>query len=163
MSEQVERLIAAVRKRGSDARDLRDAVHEASHGLRLKMHLDTWDREEIHAACMDLRPGDVYVEELMARAVEQVVCDRLGQPAGPVKEWAHITWMEAFKNGLDMGNHVEEHIVLYMGKPEVAKLADEIIALAEQLPLTKDHLMVIFSTWSQHTRSETSKPHGRPT
>lgn len=71
------KLIEAIRARGSDARDLRDAAHEAHHALSAKVR-GPWDRENIHKFVIRLRRSDEILDEMVARAVETIVCERFG-------------------------------------------------------------------------------------
>jgi len=97
-----ELILEAVRSRGSDARDLRDAAHEAHHALFAQVR-GSWDREAIHTALVrhsdrsGLGMGALISYELDARAVERTVCLRLGVDHD-LDKWSHITWMETLKN-----------------------------------------------------------------
>lgn len=89
-------VIAAIRVCGSDATDLRDAAHEAHHALSAGV-VGKWDRERIHRAVVRLgRSGEVR-DELMARAVEQLVCAHFRVKIDPVSRWAFVSAMEAIK------------------------------------------------------------------
>lgn len=104
-------IVAAVASRGSNPRDLRDAAHEACHALMFNVKPGTWDRETINGKIERTRNGHAMARimygrrfgvmidaEVIARAVEQVVCKRFGVDCGTVEEWAHIAWMEAMQN-----------------------------------------------------------------
>lgn len=94
-----EKIIKAIRARGSDATDLRDAAHEAHHALDAKAK--KWDRESIHRALMRRHRCALLRSEVMARAVEQIVCTRLGvDPKGDVEKWALVACLESIKYGL---------------------------------------------------------------
>lgn len=137
MNDQAQRILAAIRARGceahggeSDAGEFRHAVHEAVHGLRLKV--PTWKNAAIHRACTKVRPGDRLVEELIARAVEQLVCQRLGVEIMSVEKYAFITCMESLKHRLDIGpiDFVAEGIRSRMTDTRVvAPLVEQILAL----------------------------------
>jgi len=92
-------LLAAVRARGSDARDLRDAAHEACHAL--DVHLEPpWTRTRIHQAITDIVENEPEHErerlvgfELKARAVEHVICVSHDVPHD-LTAWSNTMWME---------------------------------------------------------------------
>lgn len=71
-----EGVVAWARAQGSDTREVRDAAHEASHAVELRVN--DWHRESIHAAVMELPPVERARTEVEARAVEQLVCEALG-------------------------------------------------------------------------------------
>lgn len=127
-----ESVIAAVRSMGSDACDLRDAAHEAYHAIRGGLRSGRWDRETIHRAVIRLEPADIACHELGARAVEQIVCARIGVDCGTVDSWAHVAWMEAFKSGVLMfpeGSWIADRVRERMTRPRFQRAADEILAL----------------------------------
>lgn len=127
-----ERLLKAIRDRGSDARDLRDAAHEACHALSWSVK-KRWTRENIHARKPRARALGVS-DEILARAVEQLVCQRLGVDCGSVKKWAMVCWMEMLKNeriSLPMDGWLEETITTRMKSRDAARMADAVIGLAE--------------------------------
>lgn len=93
MSPTAESIIAAIRKRGSDAIELRDAVHEAHHALFAGAR--KWDRDSIHRALRKFPRWMQAADELMARAVEQLVCKQLGVEIDGIEKWAHVSVMEA--------------------------------------------------------------------
>lgn len=110
-------LVAAVRARGSDADDARDAAHEALHALRAgrpwqrgRRHVlaDGWDREVIHAALVRSKRGRerigayLFAEEVLARAVERIVCRRVGHDIGDPEHWLFIAAMEGTKTGFNV-------------------------------------------------------------
>lgn len=89
-----DRLLAAVRKRGGEPRDPRDAAHEACHALDAKLK-GPWTRDNIHEAltkfCGDR--GVMLYHEIRARAVEMVVCQQLDIPYD-VEQWASTCYLE---------------------------------------------------------------------
>lgn len=108
MNDQAHRILSAIRARGcepighgTDPGEFRHAVHEAVHGIRLGAK--SWSNDAIHRACTRVRPGDRLREELIARAVEQLVCQRLGVACDTVEHFAFWTCMEALKNRVDIG------------------------------------------------------------
>lgn len=96
-----EFVVEAVRLRGSDARDLRDAVHEAHHaissGLRGK-----WERERVHQALLRMPRvkkwgvAMLVQEEVDARAVERLACAKFGIEYDS-EYWAMMAAMETCK------------------------------------------------------------------
>lgn len=139
-----EAIIAAVRSRGSDADDLRDAAHEAYHALRAGVRPGRWGRESIHRAILrGKRSGflsprhDLASHEIGARAVEQIVCARFSVHCGAIESWAHISWMEAHKSRVLMfppDGWIAERVREWMTKPRIIAAADEIIALKLYAP-----------------------------
>ena len=125
MSEQG--ILDAVRQRGSNAHDLRDAAHEATHGLELI--LPRWDRRIVDRALMRMRPDVRMRHEVTARAVEAVVCDRFGEEHS-VDHFAMVTAIEALKAGVsfDAGAFAEA-VRSAMTHPRVMDLAERVCAL----------------------------------
>lgn len=135
-SATARRIIAAVQARGSDADDLRDAVHEAVHGLL--GNLSSWERESLHRKLVE-RLGSSHgrigllSEEITARAVEAIVCERLGV-AHDIERFALVTLWEALKNGLYISwgeSELAKAVRARMGLPETQVLADRIVALGD--------------------------------
>lgn len=91
-----EHFLAIVQARGSDARDVRDAAHEACHALQWGV-TRPWTRDNIHAKKPRDRVSGIR-SELLARAVEQLVCAEFAIDCGTVEKWAHVCWMEMLKN-----------------------------------------------------------------
>lgn len=129
MSTRGDMLVAAVRSKGSDARDVRDAAHEACHALKWKAK--KWDRESIHKKRPKVR-GFGVSDEILARAVEQLVCADLGVECWPVEKAAMICWMEMLKNervSLPGGSWLEDRIREAMAGKQARKEADAVLAL----------------------------------
>lgn len=132
---RADRLVTAIRARGSDAEDVRDAAHEACHALDVGL-ADGWDRESIHAALMRRSiPSKALVYEVHARAVEQQVCRALRVPYD-AKAWAHIAWMETLKNGgmLVPAGFFSEAVKNHIGDERVKDLVARVLALGEVKP-----------------------------
>ncbi len=91
-------LLIRIRECGSDARDLRDAVHEASHALDCKLRIGYWQRPTIERAMKKMSRGDAIASEVEARAVEQIICERLNEPVKPVSHWVLVTCVESLKH-----------------------------------------------------------------
>lgn len=92
-------LLTIVRDRGSDARDLRDAAHEACHALDVRL-APPWTRNRIHDAITDVCDNEPETAseqligfELKARAVEHVICVRQGVEHS-LTAWSNTMWME---------------------------------------------------------------------
>lgn len=125
-----ERLLQIVQARGSDARDVRDAAHEACHALEWGVK-KSWTRDNIHERKPRDRVRGVR-SELLARAVEQLVCAELGIDCGPIEKWAHVCWMEMLKNErieLPMGDWMEKGIRAAMGSLEARRMVARVLAL----------------------------------
>ena len=121
------RIIAAARARGSDARDLRDAAHEASHAL--EWGAESWDRESIHAS----RPSDlaaVLASEILARAVEGLVCEALDEPIDPVEARALVALLELNRlfGGVPFGSLVQA-IRTRANAADAREMAAQVLAL----------------------------------
>lgn len=95
-SANQETLLLALRARGVDATDLRHCVHEASHALDGKMR-GPWSNEGVSAAMKRLGPGRAARSEILARAVEQIVCKHLGVETKGLDHWVGVSVMEAIK------------------------------------------------------------------
>ena len=128
-------IIDAVRKRGSDPRNLRDAAHEAHHALDAKVK-GKWDRENIHRYVRRMGNGRAVQSEIMARAVEQIVCARCGvDPGGDIEHWAFLAAMESIKNDRvniwQIGKlTLADCIKREMESPEAQSAANRVCALA---------------------------------
>ncbi len=127
-------LLAAIRARGSDAKTLRDAAHEAHHALVADVRT-TWTRDHIHEALIafcDERPGHLVTEELDARAVEQLVCQRLGVDCGAVDKWAAVCWFETVKSigvALPSPAWIADLVRERMQQSAIVAAADRVLAL----------------------------------
>ena len=127
-------VIAAARARGSNAADLRDAAHEACHALDAGLETG-WDREAIHEALR--RRHSVVVEffqaEVLARAVEQVVCADLGvDPGMSVEAAAMLAMLEAIKRDSPYTepSTMAKLVTATMNSTRARAMADRVIALA---------------------------------
>lgn len=100
-SMTAEQVVAAIQARGSDATDLRDAVHEAHHAVVTKLKRP-WERERIHQALLRMPRvrkwglSMLVMEEIDARAVERLACERFGVPYD-AERWAMAAAMETCK------------------------------------------------------------------
>lgn len=139
------RLIAAIHARGSDAVDLRDAAHEACHAIRWNVP-GKWTRKKITAA-NPYKSRRMFsfglADEITARAVEQIVCKRLGYTCATVEQCVLIMCMETLTYDRielkfeEMKKAIEDR----MESPQAAQLADQVIALvasdASTVPITR--------------------------
>lgn len=99
-----DKIVRAIRARGSDATDLRDAAHEAFHALEIRLR-GKWTRDRIHnALCRCARKRDsraiqseLVGYELRARAAERAVCQRFGIDY-ETEKWLHICYMETLQS-----------------------------------------------------------------
>lgn len=125
------RILTATRRRGVvpfESGDLRYASHEACHGIELG--LDDWDVDTIHYALAEQRIGDRVVMECRARAVEQIVCARLGVATKTIEQWAYVTSMEALRNRLDVPiDAIVTGTRARMDCPKTLALAERILAV----------------------------------
>lgn len=125
-------IIAAIRAQGNNASDLQDAAHEAHHALDAGVPEGQWDRTTIHRYVADLGPDAATASEVMARAVEQIVCADMGVDCGPPESWAIMSCLEAAKLGMPLPSvdaflaRVREAMV----SPEARAAADRVMALA---------------------------------
>ena len=117
-------LIAAVRARGGQPRDLRDAAHEACHALDVSLS-PPWTRDRIHDAVIahcgnepDTEQVRLIGLELRARAVEHVVCRSRGIEHD-LSAWAITMWMETASS-----------MRIFIPQPE--RLPDTILGLANR-------------------------------
>lgn len=125
-------LVAVIRERGSDATDLRDAVHEAHHALSSRT-VGRWTRENIHRHMCKMRTGEGVVDEVLARIVEQDVCARLGvDPGGDLDKWIGVSCFEATAHQLPFldYDHAIRAAQIRVGTPDARRAADAVIALA---------------------------------
>lgn len=125
-----ESVVRAVQNLGSDARDLRDAAHEAHHALSCGL-TNPWERERIHRAVMRRGRAEAAINEIEARAVERIVCAEFGIDCGNVEQWAAIACMEAIKSGIRYPSVAwfSDRVRDYMKRPEMRSAADRIIRL----------------------------------
>jgi hypothetical protein len=130
-------VIAAVRARGNDAKDLRDASHEACHAIEAGIATG-WKRDAIHSALSakvgDTRAG-LWVAEMRARAVEQIVCERLGvDPGMALDDAVGLAIMESLHFGLPWAEH-DVSVSLarrQMTDPTTLRIVEQILALPGQ-------------------------------
>lgn len=123
-------LVAIVRARGSDAEDPRDAAHEACHALEWGV-TKKWTRNNIHAKKPRARAFGVS-SEILARAVEQLVCRDLGVDCGSIEKWAAVCWMEMLKNEgivLPTGDWLPDAVKQAMRHDRARRYADAVLAL----------------------------------
>lgn len=126
-------LLLAIRARGSDATTLRDAAHEACHALQWRV-TKKWTRDNIHAKRPKARSSGV-ADEITARAVEQLVCARLGVDCGTVERWADVCWLETLKNeriSLPTGSWLADQIRTRMASDGAKRMTERVlVALCE--------------------------------
>lgn len=124
-------LIEAIRARGSDATDLRDAAHEAHHALATGMR-GRWTRKQIDRAVQ--KKGRVWAvrDEALARAVEQIVCKEVGVKILPLDRMLFVSSMEAMK--IDklavMPSQFKEIADKHIESGRAKEAADRVLALA---------------------------------
>lgn len=139
-------ILRYVQARGSDARDLRDATHEAHHAIASGCR-KPWTRDNIHAAVLRAARGDRITRllggstnealvkyELEARAVEWIICERAGLEYD-LPKWADVMWWETFKNmniRLPDVDDVAKAIKLAKERPSIVRAADRVAELADK-------------------------------
>lgn len=131
MSKTAHPFVAAVRARGSDAQDIRDAAHEACHALDFNVK-GKWTRVAIDRAKPKIR-GVQLPREILARAVEQLVCRHFEYNCGSVEKWAAIAELEMIKyDGLRLPEPpwLSDLVKGYMVGGEAKAMAQRVIALA---------------------------------
>lgn len=99
--DEAREIVAWARSKGSNAKDLRDAVHETVHGLAFVRGngLDL-RRSEINARIELLMDrGRRFESECLARATEALAC-RLAGEVYPFDFYALTTMVEASKSGV---------------------------------------------------------------
>lgn len=129
-----ELLVAAVRAKGSDARDVRDAAHEATHALRWKVRAP-WTRDRIHDKAPAPRDASRKIrEEIIARAVEALICAELGVEYD-LPTWAMTCAMEQVKmEGIAVPSldWLIDAIKNHMAGLEAKRTAAAVLALAAE-------------------------------
>jgi hypothetical protein len=89
-----EAMLVALKARGVEPFNLRDGVHEAAHALDWGLS-GKWTRDRI-AKAAPKGAGRKLMAEVLARAVERRVVERLGETYDP-EHWLLISCMEAIK------------------------------------------------------------------
>ena len=133
-----EDLTAAIRKKGSDALTVRDAVHEACHaiqwGITGKWSRTNVDRNNPHKSRRQKAFG--VLDEITARAVEALVMSKLGLEYDQDK-WVSMMIMETLKIdriALPSFDWVKDAIVERMGTRVAEALATNIINQDWEMP-----------------------------
>lgn len=121
-----QRIITRVQRRGSDATTLRDAAHEASHGIELGLR--KWSREAIHQAVSALPRAEQFRSEVFARAVEAEVCV-LCEESYDQDYYILIAHIEAVKGGIRFPPSFKDIVQEARKRPEVAKLVRRLKSL----------------------------------
>lgn len=128
-----ERIVFAIRSRGSNAQDLRDAAHEACHALDVKLR-GSWERERLHRAlarhCGD--PGTMIYFEMRARAVEAVICEQI-EGAHDLQKWVNVCLLETATTlgiALPSFDWAVDQVTKHKTRPATLRLVEQIKALA---------------------------------
>jgi hypothetical protein len=131
VSDTIHPLVAYGRARGNGSLNVRDAAHEAFHAL--SVNAKNWDREKVHAKlCRKFKRAALWLHELEARAVEQLVCQRLGYDCGPLDKWVGWSAMEAIKFRLPYDSDHKRSVEMaekMMTRPATKAWSDRIVAL----------------------------------
>jgi hypothetical protein len=127
-------LVALCKQHGNDAQNIRDAAHEIFHARAAGT--ENWDREVVHRKLKRVfpRPAFLWLHELKARAIEQLVSKHFGYDCGALEGWVHTSIMEAIKYGLPFADMEISlpHATSYLTDRGVLREAQAIIALVEQ-------------------------------
>ena len=131
-NERAAALVGVLRGRGVDSTDLRHCVHEASHALDAKL-IEPWTNRNVASAMKRLGPGRAAASELLARAVEQLVCARVGVTILPLEKWIFTSCMEAMKFRDPFLGYEEALSAARrsMDSEEARERADQILSLTE--------------------------------
>jgi hypothetical protein len=114
--------------------NLRDAAHETFHALTVKAK--TWERDVVHAKLVrKFDRAELWMHEMQARAVEQLVCKRYGIDCGPLDEWVFTSIREAMSHRLPFGEFdVSLHVAQrYMDDLRTGLWVRDIAQKAERL------------------------------
>ncbi len=129
-------LVALCKAHGNNASDVRDAAHEIYHAQAIaEQDWTDWDREVVHAHLVgQFARAELWLHELKARAVEQLVCKHFDYDCGPLSKWVHISAMEAIKFGMPYADHSVSMSIAEDLMEDDAVIADaqHIINLAEK-------------------------------
>lgn len=134
MLQAADAVIAAIVSRGSDAHDLRDAVHEATHALQARCP-PPWDRERIDwylkRSCSSQDRVTALVDrEVRARAAEMHACERFGVEYD-LEQWSAIACMET-GNTLQVWlklDVIARRVKALASRQETRRLVDRIVKL----------------------------------
>lgn len=125
-------LIEICQAHGNDARNVRDAAHEAFHALVVNAK-KSWDREKVHRALKRKFkvPAMLWLNEMQARAVEQIVSQHFEYACAPLETRIHLSIMEAIKFQMPYGDFDTSLRCAqrYLTDPEVQQWAGRVIAL----------------------------------
>lgn len=128
-----EQMLKAFEAHGIETDNVRDGAHEAAHALAWDVAYP-WTREDISDAA-PRGNGRKFQAELVARAVEQIVCEAVGAPCEDLQSRAFIAAMEAMK--MDRYNAPLDAwikgIENALKSQEAKALAAQVLALAEDL------------------------------
>ncbi len=122
-------VVAAVRARGSDARDLLLAAHEAAHAIDLG--LSSMTPLAIDKGLMRLPPRRRHEHEVTAHAVGNRVCAELGVACQSIEASVSEALIGALKSGGLMPPAAEfaRQIREAMGTSRARRIADAVLAL----------------------------------
>lgn len=130
---RVAALVSAVKAKGSDAMDARDAAHEACHALMWGVK-KKWTRDNIHAKKPRGSPSFGVRDEITARAVEALVCAELGIEYEQDK-YVLLCIMETLRSehiALPGFDWLKDAIVSRMKSPAAIEMASRVLAMANQ-------------------------------
>lgn len=126
----METFVDAVRLMGSDAKDVRDAAHEACHALEFGAAY--WGRESIHRSLKEVcaTNAELVGAEVRARAVEGYVCRSSGIDYD-LDEWVFAAVRETLKReGISVPFLQYKNMIYLLSKSRsTAAMARRIISL----------------------------------
>jgi hypothetical protein len=129
-----DKVVEAVRRLGNNARDLRDAAHEACHAIDGRVPHGKWKRDTIHQYLNKRKvlgvSGLVYYE-VRARAVEKLVCEHF-DVAYEVEEWVNVACLEAAGYGFMLKpSWLTEQVCSASTRDKVKDMVAQILKLGE--------------------------------
>lgn len=102
MTDEAKKLLAALQAKGVETDDLRYAVHEAVHALSAVLK-PPWTVARVSSAMTRWRTrgrrAEACANELQARVVETIVCERMGVTIKDIEQRIGISCMESSKFG----------------------------------------------------------------
>ncbi len=108
---------------------MRDAAHEACHAIHWGVPEGAWGRESIHDHC----PVDgLLASEVLARAVERIVYERITTQAFDANIWlmmAALEFSSTYKVYLPL-QQWRDAVEEAMSTPQALELTERVIALA---------------------------------
>lgn len=124
-------LRAAFVAHGVTAMDVRDGAHEATHALEWGVE-PPWTRARVAAAAGRKSANAKFESEVLARAVEQLVCEAVGAECPPLEERAFVALLEGAKRDGYMVDSIQvwmDMVTARMKSAEARDMVQRILAL----------------------------------